>query len=176
MALVTNIAFWFAAAVAVGASLLAVTRRNAVHALLWLVLSLLAVAVLFLLLGAPFAAALEVIVYAGAIMVLFLFVVMMLNMGPGTEQTEVSWLPLGVWIGPGLVALALGIDLLVAAWAGGVSASTGAAQVGPREVGAALYGSYVIAVELASVLLLAGLVAAHHLGRRPKRQPVAEER
>ena len=58
-----------------------ITRLNAVHALLYLVVSLLAVAMVFFILGAPFVAALEVIIYAGAIMVLFIFVMMMLNIG-----------------------------------------------------------------------------------------------
>jgi NADH-quinone oxidoreductase subunit J len=73
------ILFYLASIVAVIATLLAITRRHAVHALLYLVVSLLAVAVVFYVLGAVFVAALEVMVYAGAIMVLFVFVVMMLN-------------------------------------------------------------------------------------------------
>jgi NADH-quinone oxidoreductase subunit J len=158
--------FWFAAAVALVATLLAVSRRNAVHGLIWLILSLLAVATAFLLLGAPFAAALEVMVYAGAIMVLFVFVVMMLNSQGAAEKTEAEWLPLGVWMGPGLLALALAADLVVAAWRGGPGPSAGGVAVGPQAVGAALFGPYVIGVELASLLLLAGLVAAFHLGRR----------
>ena len=173
--MLTTLTFWFAAAVAFVASLLAVSRRNAIHGLIWLVLSLLAVAVLLLLLGAPFAAALELVVYAGAIMVLFVFVVMMLNTEGATERTEAEWLPLGVWIGPGLLALALGADLVVAAWSGGLQPVTGTAAIGPEAVGAALYGPYVIGVELASVLLLAGLVAAFHLGRRAERRAPEEE-
>ncbi len=88
MALVSIMTFWFAGAVALGASVLAISRRSPVHGLLWLILSLLAVAVLFFMLGAPFAAALEVVLYAGAIMVLFLFVVMMLNLGRVTDETR----------------------------------------------------------------------------------------
>ena len=75
------IVFYIAGAVAILATVLMLTRLNAVHALLYLVVSLLAVAVVFYTLGAPFVAALEVIIYAGAIMVLFVFVVMMLNLG-----------------------------------------------------------------------------------------------
>jgi NADH-quinone oxidoreductase subunit J len=69
--------FYVASAVAVIATLLVVTRRNAAHALLYLIVSFLAVALMFFILGAPFAAALEVIIYAGAIMVFFVFVIMM---------------------------------------------------------------------------------------------------
>ena len=75
-----NIAFYLAAAVALVSTVMVITRTNAVHALLYMVLSLLSVAVIFYTLGAPFIAALEVITYAGAIMVLFVFVVMLLGM------------------------------------------------------------------------------------------------
>ena len=73
--------FYLAAVIAILATVMVITRLNAVHALLYLIVSLLSVAVVFYTLGAPFIAALEVIIYAGAIMVLFVFVVMMLNLG-----------------------------------------------------------------------------------------------
>ena len=75
-------------AVAIVSTALMITRLNAVHALLYLIVSLLAVAVVFYTLGAPFVAALEVIIYAGAIMVLFVFVVMMLNLGDEAARAE----------------------------------------------------------------------------------------
>ena len=83
-----ELAFYIAAAVAVIATVLMLTRLNVVHALLYLIVSLLAVAVVFYVLGAPFVAALEVIIYAGAIMVLFVFVVMMLNLGEHAVEME----------------------------------------------------------------------------------------
>ena len=73
--------FYIAAAVALLATVLALSRANAAHALIYLIVLLLAVAVVFFLMGAPFAAALEIVIYAGAIMVLFVFVIMMLNVG-----------------------------------------------------------------------------------------------
>ena len=69
-----TILFYISAAVALAATILAMTRTNAIHALIYLIVSLLAIAVIFFLIGAPFAAALEVVIYAGAIMVLFVFV------------------------------------------------------------------------------------------------------
>jgi NADH-quinone oxidoreductase subunit J len=81
-----NTVFYISSVVAVIATVLVITRLNAVHALLYFIVSLLSVALIFFTLGAPFAAALEVIIYAGAIMVLFLFVVMTLNLGPGTPD------------------------------------------------------------------------------------------
>ena len=156
--------FYIAGAVAVISTLKMLTRLNLVHALLYLIVSLLAVAVDFFALGAPFAAALEAIVYAGAIMVLFLFVVMMLNIGRHAAETERQWLTPGIWTGPVILASILMIEVIYLARTASASLGTGA--TGPKEVGIALFGPYLIGVELASMLLLAGLVGAYHLGIR----------
>ena len=92
-----TILFCLAATVATASALLAVTRTNAVHALLNLLVSLLATAFVFLLLGASFAAALEVIVYAGAIMILFVFVIMLQNRGADDDLQERQWLDFRAW-------------------------------------------------------------------------------
>ena len=155
--------FYITSAVAVFATGMMITRLNAVHALLYLILSLLAVGVIFFLLGAHFAAVLEVIIYAGAIMVLFVFVIMMLNQGQKTMEQEDAWLLSGIWIGPSLLALILFVELLLIVVLGG-NAETGHV-VDSKQVGIALYGPYLLAVELASLLLLAGLVGAYHLGK-----------
>jgi len=155
--------FYITAAVAVFATVMMITRLNAVHGLLYLILSLLAVGVLFFLLGAHFAAVLEVIIYAGAIMVLFVFVIMMLNQGQKTLEQERIWLQPGVWIGPSLLAAILFVEMVIIIGYGD-SAETGNV-VNAKQVGIALYGPYLLAVELASMLLLAGLVGAYHFGR-----------
>ncbi|HQY70163.1 MAG: NADH-quinone oxidoreductase subunit J [Pseudomonadales bacterium] len=158
-----ELTFYTCALVAILATLRVVTNANPVHALLYLVVSLLAVAGVFFALGAPFAGALEVIVYAGAIMVLFVFIVMMLNLGPETTAQERQWLKPATWIGPMLLsALLLGALVFTLV---GADAPTGSATVGPKAVGIALFGPYVLVVELASLLLLGALVAAYHLGR-----------
>jgi NADH-quinone oxidoreductase subunit J len=157
------ILFYITSAVAIFATVMMITRLNAVHGLLYLILSLLAVGVLFFLLGAHFAAVLEVIIYAGAIMVLFVFVIMMLNQGQKTIEQERVWLKPDIWIGPSLLALILFLEMLVIIAVGG-SAETGNV-VNSKQVGIALYGPYLLAVELASMLLLAGLVGAYHLGK-----------
>ncbi len=159
----TLILFYITSAIAIFATAMMISRLNAVHGLLYLILSLLAVGVLFFLLGAHFAAVLEVIIYAGAIMVLFVFVIMMLNQGQKTIEQERTWLQPGIWIGPSLLVLLLLIEMIVIVMAGG-NAETGAV-VNAKQVGIALYGPYLLAVELASMLLLAGLVGAYHLAR-----------
>jgi NADH-quinone oxidoreductase subunit J len=157
--------FHIAAAVAVIATVLVITRTNAVHALLYLIVSLLSVALVFYTLGAPFIAALEVIVYAGAIMVLFLFAIMILNLGPQSSEQERQWLQPGIWRGPAILAAILAAELIyLFVAAGGQPPAT--APVEPQEVSRALFGPYLLGVELASLLLLAGLVGAYHLGRR----------
>jgi NADH-quinone oxidoreductase subunit J len=161
-----NVVFYVAAAVAVVATLLVITRLNAVHALLYLIVSLLSVALIFFTLGAPFVAALEVIVYAGAIMVLFVFAIMMLNLGPQATDQERQWLQPGMWIGPAVLAAVLLAGMIYALAQGAGTPPRAGGDVNPQQVGMALYGPYVLGVELASMLLLAGLVGAYHLGRR----------
>ncbi|MFS3135356.1 NADH-quinone oxidoreductase subunit J [Gluconacetobacter sacchari] len=151
--------------VAAAAAIMVVTRPIAVHALLYLVVVLLALAGLFFALGAPFAAMLEIIIYAGAVMVLFVFVVMMLNLGRPDRDRERHWMAPAVWIGPSLLS-----GLLLAALWPALRASPPAGPgsptvIGPEAVGIMLYGPYVLSVELASFLLLAGLISAFHIGR-----------
>ena len=163
------IAFYLASAVAIVATFMVITRLNAVHALLYLVVSLLAAALIFLLLGAPFAAALEVIIYGGAIMVLFVFVVMMLSMGPrgATEGWERPVLP--ALIGPAILLAVLLAELLYV-FGRTPYVPVHVAEVTPRQVGARLLGPYLLGVELVSMLLLIGLTGAfhlaYHLGKR----------
>jgi NADH-quinone oxidoreductase subunit J len=160
-----ELAFYIAGAVAVLSTVLMLTRLHIVHALLYLIVSLLGVAVVFYLLGASFVAALEIIVYAGAIMVLFVFVVMMLNLGAAAAETEKHWLTPGIWVGPVVLATILIIEVLYVVRGSAASLGAGGA-VEPTQVGIALYGPYLIGVELASMLLLAGVVGAYHLGYR----------
>ena len=154
--------FYVAAVIAVLSTALMITRMNAVHALLYLVVSLLAVAIVFYVLGAPFVAALEVIIYAGAIMVLFIFVMMMLNLGERATQMERSWLNPWAWAGPAILAFILLIELDFTLGSAGPAGEVQSA--GPKQVALALYGPYLLGVELVSMLLLAGIVGAYHLG------------
>ena len=155
--------FYVAAFIALLSTGMALSRTNAAHALIYLIMSLLAVAVIFFIMGAPFAAALEIVIYAGAIMVLFVFVIMMLNLGEAGQAREREWLRPRTWLLPGLLAAVLLAELLMLE--SGVSGTTTGEAVVPKDVGLTLFGSYVLAVELASMLLLAGLVGAYHVGR-----------
>lgn len=166
-------AFYLAAGVAVASTVRVITGSNPVHALLYLIISLLAVACTFFALGAPFAGALEVIVYAGAIMVLFVFVVMMLNLGPAAAEQERQWLRPGIWTGPAILALLLLGQLLYALFSSPSGAAIGLETVDAKAVGISLFGPYLLVVELASMLLLAALVAAYHLGRHEAKEPQA---
>jgi len=159
-----NAVFYISAAVALISTVMVITRMNAIHALLYFIVSLLAVAVIFFTLGAAFAAALEVITYAGAIMVLFVFVVMLLNLGPSSTAQESQWLSLRAWIVPAILALVLVGELTFIIARGSLQAHA-ASPVEPKQVGVALFGPYLLGVELAALLLLAGMVGAYHLGR-----------
>ncbi|WP_171076777.1 MULTISPECIES: NADH-quinone oxidoreductase subunit J [unclassified Acinetobacter] len=166
--------FYLMALVAIVSTVRVVTNANPVHALLSLIVSLLAVAGMFMIVGAPFAGALEIIVYAGAIMVLFVFVVMMLNLGSQTVEQERKWLTSDAWAYPALMSFLMGLVLV---WTMTSEHSIsgplmGTEVVGPKEVGQALFTQYLLLVEVAAMLLLAALVAAFHLG---KREPSAEE-
>jgi NADH-quinone oxidoreductase subunit J len=162
-----NTIFIIAGSVAVIASVMAISNRNAIHALLYLIISLLSISIIFYILGNPLIAALEVIVYAGAIMVLFIFVVMMLNIGM-EEETEKKWLTPKMWIIPGILAAVLLVIFfyVLRDFRGQKLASE---MITPKETGISLFTTYLIAVEIAAVLLLAGIVGAYHLGRQKKK-------
>ena len=163
-----SLLFYISSFVAILATIMVITRYHPIHALLYLVVSFLAVAMIFLSLGAPFVAALEVIIYAGAIMVLFIFFIMMLNLGSDTAQQEKKWLQPGVWAGPSLLALVLlgeVIILLLKEKNGVMYVSV----VDSRRVALSLYGDYIVGVELTGFLLMAGIVGAAHIGKHTKK-------
>ncbi len=160
-----NVAFYIAAAVALVSTFLVITRFNAVHALLYFITSLMAIAIVFLVLGATFAAALEVIIYAGAIMVLFVFVIMMLNLGPAAAEQERRWMHRWIWVGPSILTCILAAELVWILLKGAAGHPSGS-EITPKAVGIALFAPYLLGVEMASMLLLAALIGALHLGRR----------
>jgi NADH-quinone oxidoreductase subunit J len=172
--------FWIFSAVAIVSAFFCITRRSPVASALWLVSTLFALAGIFVLLDAQFIAAMQVLVYAGAIMVLFLFVIMLLNLGRGDKSDIKGW-------GGRIVSLALGVGLAVELWVlksvidteGGFQAQTAAMQLPEGEVsrmteaqGAVgviaepLFRQYLVPFEVTSVLLLAAVVGALVLAKR----------
>lgn len=160
-----NVTFYISAGIAILTTFLAITRKEAIHGLLYLVVSLLATAVAFLVLGAPFAAALEVITYAGAMMVMILFAIMMLTPKPRQTSGDRFHPSLRSWLAAALLTLILLGDFVYILVTGAALPVAGR-EISPQQVGAALFGPYMLGVELGSMLLLAGLVGAYRLGGR----------
>lgn len=159
-----TVTFYISAAIAVITTLIAITSVNAVHALLNFILSLLAAGVIFFVLGAPFAAALVVIVNAGAIMVLFVFVVMMVQRGKESIEQEKQWTSRKKWILPGFFAAVLLAEFIYILISSKYQLF-GRQIICPKQVGLDLFGPYLFVVELVSMVLLVGLLGAFHLGR-----------
>lgn len=160
-----ELAFFVSGLVALISAIKVVTNANPVHALLYMIVLLLAIAMIFFAIGAPFAGVLEIIVYAGAIVVLFMFAIMLLNLGDEIVKQELQWTKPGLWTGPMILAGILLAQTLYAVGSGGWDAVMGLQSINSKQVGIALFGPYLICVELASILLLAALVATYHLGR-----------
>lgn len=158
--------FYSLAAVAIFASLRVVTQSNPVHAILSMIVSLLAIAGIFFVLGAPFAGALEIVVYAGAIMVLFVFVIMMLNLGMSNDEREERWLDAGTWAIPTGLTIIIAVVLYAMIGMGhDEAAMIGGTTISAKTVGTVLFTKYVMLIQVAALLLLAALVAAYHLGK-----------
>jgi NADH-quinone oxidoreductase subunit J len=163
--------FWIFGVIAMGAGLLCITRKSPVGSALWLVVTLFALAAMYVLLDAQFIAVLQVLVYAGAIMVLFLFVIMLLNLGrPG--PTDIKG-PVGV-----AIAALLGGTLLLQLRVLGDAAPPAAIQLPEGAMAAVqqqgmiaavagpLFDAYLIPFEITSLLLLAAIVGAVVLAKR----------
>ena len=158
-----NIVFYISAFIAVISTIAAITRMNPVHAILYFILSLLAVGIIFFVLGAPFVAALLIIINAGAIMVLFVFIVMMVNRGQQTIIEEKEMTPPWGWIAPGFMAVILFCEFVYILYHSSYTSVSGYEIIHPKQVGAALFGTYFLGVELVSMILLVGLLGAHHI-------------
>ena len=164
--------FYFFAAILVFAALRVVTARNPVHAVLWLVLAFFTAADHWLMLRAEFLAIVLVLVYVGAVMVLFLFVVMMLDINFQNLRKEFrSYIPIGATVGA-LVLIEMALTLLGSRFAvpvGSVAGpATGASNT--KALGALVYTEYVYPFEIAAVILLVAIIAAITLTHRRRRE------
>ncbi len=181
----TELAFWVFASVAVAASLLVVLSRNPVHSVMWLILAFFSAAGLFILLGAEFVALLLVIVYVGAVAVLFLFVVMMLDVDFAALKGGLAhYLPIGALVG---LVLLVELGLVFGHWifaAGAPEARAAAAPVvmeiaNTRALGLVIYDQYIYLFQAAGIILLIAMIGAIVLTLRHrtdiKRQNVLEQ-
>lgn len=168
----SELVFYFFALQAVASSLLLVTRKNPVYSAMFLVVTLFSVAALFVLLGAHFLAALQVVVYAGAILVLFLFVIMLLNLGHSFDpdlRGRYSWA-----FGGGIGLVVFAELLLVVAAFRNEPRDPGTDMVTPlvqargavAAIAEPLFQNYVVAVEVTGLLLLVAMVGAVVIARR----------
>ena len=164
--------FYVFAAILVFAALRVVTARNPVHAVLWLVLAFFTAAAHWLMLRAEFLAIVLVLVYVGAVMVLFLFVVMMLDINFDNLRKQFrSYLPVGATVGA-LVLIEMALTLVGSRLAvpGGGAPGPAAGGSNTRALGALVYTEYVYPFEIAAVILLVAIIAAIALTHRKRRE------
>src|SRR5262245_25192294 len=157
--------FYFFAALAVVGGVMMITRKNAVHAAIYLVLTFVSIAAIYILMGAEFLFAVQVLVYAGGIMVLFLFVIMLVNL---EEPRRFSGGKLRLALSAALTFLLFGMLATLFARASQGAVAPGAAQLDEgnlQQVGELLFTKYLVPFEAVSVLLLVAMIGAIVLGR-----------
>ncbi len=167
-----SIIFYILALLILVSTGLAITRRNLVHAVVYLIFSFFGSAMLFYLLGAPLLAVLEVIIYAGAIMILFLFIIMMVKMDSAQERMYPlqQWLPAAII---GSVYLVIGAMLVSTDPDSKITLNLALAL--PGEFAQYLFERHWLSIEIVSLLLLVALIGALHLGRKKGKENVEEK-
>lgn len=164
---ITQILFWILTAIALSSALMVITSKNPVYSVLWLVVTFFTISGHYLLLNAQFLAIVNIIVYAGAIMVLFLFVIMLMNLSKDTEPQKNRWLKLAGAVAGGSLLL-----VLVAALRTTETQMTqlGTGNIGLiQNLGQVLFTEYVVPFEIASILFLSAMIGAVIIGKREKR-------
>ncbi len=167
--------FYFLSFLAILSGLMVVLSRNPVHSVLYLIITFFAIAGHYVLMNAQFLAAVHVIVYAGAILVLFLYVIMMLNLNETVEPHKSKWLKIAATVTGGLLMLVfVGVLRKAGDMGPGVSSDP---QIGLVEnIGKILYTDFILPFEITSILLLAAMVGAVMLGKKdkPKTESITE--
>lgn len=160
------IIFYFFALLAIASAIMMVTRRNIVHAAVYLITALLATAGIFLQLQAEFLFVVQIILYVGGIMVLFVFVIMLVNLDLSLHLIQFNRMKFVA----GALALVLALQVLGAFWVARSSIGPGPAAVvtplNTEAVGQALFGRYMLPFEIASILLLVAMIGAVVMGKR----------
>lgn len=157
--------FYIMAVVILSATVLAITEKHPVHAIVYLVTSFFALAVVFYLLAAPLIAMFEVIIYAGAVMVLFMFVIMMLDLGGSEGARRPPLRHCLPALGLSAVTVAA-LAVLVTSRSAATAAAVAQQGLGVKEFAVTLFGRYGVAIELISMQLLFAIVGVLYLGRR----------
>ncbi len=163
----TQILFWFLSVVAVFSALMVITSKNPVYSVLWLIVTFFAISGHYILLNAQFLAIVNIIVYAGAIMVLFLFVIMLMNLNRETEPQKNRWLKLAGAISGGCLMLVLVAALKDVGDPKSDKILVYSGEIGLiKNLGKELFTTYVVPFEISSVLFLSAMVGAVVIGKK----------
>ena len=163
---VTPILFWILSVVALFSALMVITSKNPMHSVIWLIMVFFAISGHYLLLNAQFLAIVNIIVYAGAIMVLFLYVLMLMDLKKETEPQKNRWLKLAGAVAGGSLLLVL-IAALKKADLANQFAETRTGDIGLIEnLGKVLFNEYVVPFEISSILFLSAMVGAVVIGKK----------
>ncbi len=163
---ITQILFWFLSVVALFSALMVITSKNPVYSVLWLIATFFAISGHYIMLNAQFLAIVNIIVYAGAIMVLFLFVIMLMNLNKETEPQKNRWLKFAGAISGGCLLLVL-VAALKNTDVNGQSAQVNEGAIGLiKNLGKELFTNYVVPFEISSILFLSAMVGAVVIGKK----------
>ena len=163
---ITEILFWFLSALALGGALMMVTSKNPVYSVLWLIATFFAISGHYILLNAQFLAIVNIIVYAGAIMVLFLFVIMLMNLNKETEPQKNRWLKMAGAVAGGCLLLVL-VAALKDTDIKQQQALVNEGSIGLiKNLGKELFTTYVVPFEISSILFLSAMVGAVVIGKK----------
>jgi NADH-quinone oxidoreductase subunit J len=163
---VTQILFWFLSVVAIFSALMVITSKNPVYSVLWLIAAFFAISGHYILLNAQFLAIVNIIVYAGAIMVLFLFVIMLMNLNRETEPQKNRWLKMAGAVAGGCLLLVL-VAALKDTDIKQQRALVNEGGIGLiKNLGKELFTTYVVPFEISSVLFLSAMVGAVVIGKK----------
>jgi NADH-quinone oxidoreductase subunit J len=163
----TQIMFWFLSALALVSALMVLLSKNPVHSVLWLIAVFFAISGHYILLNAQFLAIVNIIVYAGAIMVLFLFVIMLMNLNKETEPQKNLWIKMAGIISGGCLLMILISLVRQATEVSNKEALLKSGNIGLiRTLGKVLFSDYVVPFEISSVLFLSAMVGAVVIGKK----------